>query len=80
MKASRSKKVDLVPIPSQTVGPYFAICLEGPCCVKTMAPASVPGERVKLTCVVFDRAGKQVQRFEGFTQEAALEAAVKTAL
>ena len=60
MKASRSNKADLVPIPSQTVGPYFAICLEGPCCVKTMAPAPVQGQRVKLTCVVFDRAGKPV--------------------
>ncbi|MBZ5584672.1 MAG: redoxin family protein, partial [Acidobacteriia bacterium] len=30
--------------------------------------------------VVFDRAGKQVQRFEGFTEEAKLQAAVQAAL
>jgi len=49
-----------VPIPSQTVGPYFSICLEGPCSVQMIAPADVKGERVKLTCAVFDRAGKPV--------------------
>jgi protocatechuate 3,4-dioxygenase, alpha subunit len=57
---TRGKK-DLVPIPSQTVGPYFAICLdEGPCCVQTIAPAGVRGERVKLLCTVFDREGEPV--------------------
>jgi len=60
LKARGSKKQDLVPIPSQTVGPYFAICLEGPCSVKTIAPAAVKGERITLTCAVFDRAGEPV--------------------
>ena len=53
-------KPDLVPTPSQTVGPYFSLCLEGPCSIRTMAPADVQGERVKLRCVVFDRAGRPV--------------------
>ena len=30
--------------------------------------------------LVFDRAGKQVKRFEGFTEEGELEAAVRGAL
>ena len=60
MKTTGSKKQSLVPTPSQTVGPYFAICLEGPCCVKNLAPNGVKGERMRLTCVVFDRAGKPV--------------------
>jgi protocatechuate 3,4-dioxygenase, alpha subunit len=53
-------KQDLVPTPSQTVGPYFSLCLEGPFCVRTIAPAEVRGERVNLQCAVFDRAGRPV--------------------
>ena len=49
-----------MPIPSQTVGPYFSISLKGPLSVQTIASANVKGERVKLTCAVFDRAGKPV--------------------
>jgi protocatechuate 3,4-dioxygenase, alpha subunit len=60
LKARGKKRKALVPIPSQTVGPYFSLCLEGPYCVKTIAPADVKGERVKLTCAVFDRTGKPV--------------------
>jgi protocatechuate 3,4-dioxygenase, alpha subunit len=58
--SASAKKIELTPIPSQTVGPYFSICLEGPCCVKKIAPDDVKGERVKLSCVVFDRDGKPV--------------------
>jgi protocatechuate 3,4-dioxygenase, alpha subunit len=60
LKTGSKKKEGLVPIPSQTVGPYFSVCLEGPCSVQRIAPAGVKGERVKLTCTVFDRAGKPV--------------------
>jgi protocatechuate 3,4-dioxygenase, alpha subunit len=60
LKAGSKKKEDLVPVPSQTVGPYFSICLEGPYSVRTIAPADVKGERVKLTCTVFDRRGEPV--------------------
>jgi hypothetical protein len=42
------------------------------------------GEQFQLAnypvTLVFDRSGKQVERFEGFTPEAKLDAAVKTAL
>jgi hypothetical protein len=37
------------------------------------------GESLPVT-LVFDRSGKQIQRFEGFTPEAALEAALRKAL
>jgi len=60
LKTRSKRKVDLVPIPSQTVGPYFSICLQGPYSVQKIAPVGVKGERVKLTCRVFDRAGKPV--------------------
>jgi protocatechuate 3,4-dioxygenase, alpha subunit len=60
LKARRRNKENWVPIPSQTVGPYFSVCLEGPFSVRTIAPTHVKGERVKLTCAVFDRAGKPV--------------------
>jgi thioredoxin-related protein len=48
-----------------------------------LGPAELNG-RYKLeslpVTLVFDRAGNQIQRFDGFTDEAALEAAVKQAL
>lgn len=59
MSAS-AKKSDLTPIPWQTVGPYFSIGLTGPRAVRAIAAPDVKGERVKLSCVVFDREEKRV--------------------
>lgn len=53
-----AKKIDLTPIPWQTVGPYFAIGLTGERAVRVLAGPGVKGERVKLSCAVFDREGK----------------------
>ena len=48
-----------------------------------LGPAELNGrynlESLPVT-LVFDRAGNQIKRFEGFTEEAALEAAVQQAL
>jgi len=44
----------LIPIPSQTVGPFFRIGLSGPRAVQRIAAAGVKGERVKLVVTVFD--------------------------
>jgi protocatechuate 3,4-dioxygenase, alpha subunit len=52
----KSKPV-LVPIPSQTVGPYFQIGLTGSRWQGKIAGPNTRGERVKLTCTVFDGAG-----------------------
>lgn len=60
MSASAKKKTDLTPIPWQTVGPYFSIGLTGPRAVRVIAAPGVQGERVKLSCAVFDREGKPV--------------------
>ena len=53
-------KADLVPIPSQTVGPYFRISLMGPRAVKQIAGPQVKGERVKIICKVLDGEGAPV--------------------
>jgi protocatechuate 3,4-dioxygenase, alpha subunit len=50
--------VDLTPIPSQTVGPYFRIGLTDPRSVQQIAPPGVKGERVKLVCTVLDAEGQ----------------------
>lgn len=50
--------MDLVPIPSQTVGPYFPIGLSGPRYVARIAGPEVRGERIKLICFVFDGEGQ----------------------
>jgi protocatechuate 3,4-dioxygenase alpha subunit len=44
----------LIPIPSQTVGPFFRIGLSGPRAVQRIAAAGVKGERVKLVVTVLD--------------------------
>ncbi len=44
----------LIPIPSQTVGPFFRIGLSGPRAVQRIAAVGVKGERVKLVVTVFD--------------------------
>jgi protocatechuate 3,4-dioxygenase alpha subunit len=53
-------KADLVPIPSQTVGPYFVIGLTGSRWHGCMAGPDTKGERVKLICTVLDRMGAAV--------------------
>lgn len=53
-------KIDLVPSPSQTVGPYFRIGLSGPRLVAQIAGPMVEGERVKLICKVLDGEGAPV--------------------
>ena len=53
--------MDLVPTPSQTVGPFFHFCLtnEG-CCVGCIAGPRVRGERVSLKVRVVDGNGEAV--------------------
>jgi protocatechuate 3,4-dioxygenase, alpha subunit len=46
--------MDYTPIPSQTVGPYFAIGLATPRPVARIAGPDAKGERVKLACTVID--------------------------
>lgn len=47
--------MDLVPTPSQTVGPFFHFCLTTPKkCVRRIAGTKAKGERVWLTCRVLD--------------------------
>jgi protocatechuate 3,4-dioxygenase, alpha subunit len=48
------------PIPSQTVGPYFAIGLTTPRAVARIAGAEVQGERVRLACKVIDGQGQPI--------------------
>jgi protocatechuate 3,4-dioxygenase, alpha subunit len=50
----------LIPIPSQTVGPFFRIGLSGPRAVQRIAAAGVKGERVKLVVAVFDAEGQPI--------------------
>jgi protocatechuate 3,4-dioxygenase, alpha subunit len=40
-----------------TVGPYFAVCVTEDLCIPQIAKPETKGERVKLTCAVFDRNG-----------------------
>ena len=49
--------MDLTPISSQTVGPYFTIALIGPLSIQRIAGPNVKGERVKLVCTVLDGEG-----------------------
>ncbi|HXO45356.1 MAG TPA: hypothetical protein VN846_07785, partial [Candidatus Cybelea sp.] len=44
----------LIPIPSQTVGPYFRIGLAGSRATQQIAPPGVQGERVRLVVMAFD--------------------------
>src|ERR1700686_3693182 len=54
-------KMDTVPTPSQTVGPFFHFCLTTPeNCVRCIAGPQARGERVWLFCRVFDGAGQPV--------------------
>ncbi len=47
----------LIPIPSQTVGPYFRIGLTGSRATQQIARPHVKGERVKLVVMAFDLEG-----------------------
>jgi len=50
--------MDLVPTPSQTVGPFFHFELTtGEHCIKCIAGPQIQGERVWLTCRVLDGEG-----------------------
>jgi protocatechuate 3,4-dioxygenase alpha subunit len=57
LKTRSKNRGDLVPTPSQTVGPYFQIAMSGAREIPRIAAQGVPGERVKVVCTVFDRDG-----------------------
>ncbi len=52
--------MDLVPTPSQTVGPFFHTGLTARGSVGTIASPKTPGERVVLTCRLLDGDGAPV--------------------
>jgi len=53
--------MDLTPIPSQTVGPFFHLYLGADKqCVRCIAGPDAKGERVRLSCRVFDGEGLPV--------------------
>src|ERR1022692_1981924 len=53
-------KVDLVPTPSQTAGPYLHLGLTADRSVGCLANAEAKGERIWLTCRIFDGDGAPV--------------------
>lgn len=55
-----SSDLDLVPTPSQTVGPFFHIGLRLDRSLACLAGPRVKGERVRLECVVWDGDGMPV--------------------
>jgi protocatechuate 3,4-dioxygenase alpha subunit len=52
--------MNLVPIPSQTAGPFFHLGLTAHRSIGNLAAAGVPGERIQLTCRVLDGEGVPV--------------------
>lgn len=60
LKTENDLTRDLIPTPSQTVGPYFQIGMSGGREIPRIAGASVSGERVKLVCTIFDRDGARL--------------------
>ena len=52
--------MDLVPIPSQTVGPFFHLGCTGTRAVRCPAGPNAKGERVRLICRVLDGDGRPV--------------------
>ena len=52
--------MDLVPTPSQTIGPFFHFCLAPDESLGEMAGPAAIGERVKLVCRVTDGDGSPV--------------------
>lgn len=57
MKTNAKPKKDLVPTPSQTVGPYFQIGMSGAREIPRIVAPGLRGERIKLICAIFDRDG-----------------------
>jgi len=56
--SARSKSARrLAPTPWCTVGPYFGVTVNNANSVRAIAPPAAKGERVRLVCAVFDRAG-----------------------
>lgn len=55
-----SLEVDLVPTPSQTVGPYFHLGLTATRSIACLAPKNVRGERIWVNCCVLDGDGVPV--------------------
>jgi protocatechuate 3,4-dioxygenase alpha subunit len=52
--------MDLVPTPSQTVGPYFHLGLTNAHSIAQIAGPNAKGERIKLTCTVYDGEGRAI--------------------
>lgn len=52
--------MDLVPIPSQTVGPFFHLGCTLSSSVGSLVNADTPGERIQLICRIFDGDGVPV--------------------
>jgi protocatechuate 3,4-dioxygenase, alpha subunit len=52
--------MELVPIPSQTVGPFFHLGCTQHQSVGTLASADTKGERIQLICRIFDGDGSAV--------------------
>jgi len=52
--------MDLIPCPSQTVGPFFHLGLTDPYSISKIAGPNVRGERVKLICTVHDGEGAPI--------------------
>lgn len=49
--------MDLTPTPSQTVGPFFHLGCTGHASAGSLVTAATKGERIRLTCRVFDGDG-----------------------
>jgi len=52
--------MDLIPTPSQTVGPFFHLGCTGPASVGSLVTDATRGERMRLTCRVLDGDGAPV--------------------
>src|SRR4051812_17294404 len=49
--------MDLIPTPSQTVGPFFHLGLTNPNSIAQMAGPNARGERIRLLCTIYDGNG-----------------------
>lgn len=52
--------MELVPTPSQTIGPFFHLCLTTDAALGRLAGPDVKGERIRLACRVLDADGAPV--------------------
>jgi len=57
LNASAKRAPRLEHTPWHTVGPFFAITVTPENSIRAIAPPHITGERVQLTCAVFDRTG-----------------------